>query len=80
MAAEFESASASKSWLDTPRNAALARRVVALLARPPAEGEPPQLEVPLTLEGRGLSVARIPVARLPPLAWPGPVEGSGPGP
>lgn len=66
--------------LVTPRNAGLARRVVSLLARPPAEGEPPQLEVPLTLEGRGLAVARIPVARLPMLAWPGPVEGSGPGP
>ncbi|WP_458095025.1 DUF2125 domain-containing protein [Roseomonas sp. WA12] len=66
--------------LVTQRNAALARRVVSLLARPPAEGEPPQLEVPLTLEGRGLSVARIPVARMPVLVWPQPVEGSGPGP
>ena len=64
----------------TARNATLARRVVGLLARPPAEGEPPVLEVPLTLEGRGLSVARIPVARLPAVVWPGPVEGSGPGP
>ncbi|WP_161993564.1 DUF2125 domain-containing protein [Muricoccus nepalensis] len=64
----------------TARNAGLARRVVGLLARPLAEGEPPVLEVPLTLEARGLAVARIPVARLPPLVWPGPAEGRGPGP
>jgi len=70
----------AQGGLVTPRNASLARRVVGLLARPPAEGEPPQLEVPLTLEGRGLAVARIPVARLPVLVWPGPAEGSGPGP
>ncbi|WP_338665675.1 DUF2125 domain-containing protein [Pararoseomonas sp. SCSIO 73927] len=66
--------------LVTPRNAALARRVVTALARPPAEGEPPQIEVPLTLERQGLAVARIPVARLPALVWPGPAERSGPGP
>nr|WP_245215871.1 DUF2125 domain-containing protein [Pararoseomonas baculiformis] len=70
----------SQAGLVTPRNAALARRVVALLARPPAEGEPPQLEVPLTLEGRSLAVARIPVARMPALSWPAPADGSGPGP
>ncbi|MFC0387994.1 DUF2125 domain-containing protein [Muricoccus vinaceus] len=64
----------------TARNAALARRVVSLLARPPAEGEPPVVEVPLTLEGRGLTVARIPVARLPVVVWPGPAGGTGPGP
>jgi hypothetical protein len=70
----------ARDGLITARNANLARRVVALLARPPAEGEPPQLEVPLTLEGRSLAVARIPVAQMPVLVWPGPVEGSGPGP
>ncbi|HEY8612868.1 MAG TPA: DUF2125 domain-containing protein, partial [Roseomonas sp.] len=70
----------ARDGLLTPRNASLARRVVSVLARPPSEGEPPQLEVPLTLEGRGLAVARIPVARMPALVWPGPVEGSGPGP
>ncbi len=70
----------AQAGLVTPRNANLARRVVTLLARPPAEGEPPQLEVPLTLEGRGLAVARIPVARMPPLLWPGPAERGGPGP
>ncbi|MCR0983318.1 DUF2125 domain-containing protein [Roseomonas populi] len=72
--------SLASAGLVTPRNAALARRVVTALARPPAEGEPPQIEVPLTLERQGLAVARIPVARLPPVIWPGPVEGSGPGP
>jgi hypothetical protein len=61
------------------RSATLARRVLGLIARPPAEGGPPQVEVPLTLEDRALSVARIPVARLPPLAWPVAPEGAGPG-
>jgi hypothetical protein len=70
----------ARDGLITARNATLARRVVGVLARPPLEGEPPQLEVPLTLEGRGLAVARIPVARMPVLVWPGPAEGSGPGP
>ncbi|MFH5923481.1 DUF2125 domain-containing protein [Roseomonas xinghualingensis] len=70
----------AQDGLITPRNAGLARRVVGVLARPPAEGEPPQLEVPLTLEGRSLAVARMPVARMPVLLWPGPTKGSGPGP
>jgi hypothetical protein len=54
----------------SPRAAASAKTVLALLARPPAEGGPPEVEVPLTLEDRLLTVARIPVARLAPLAWP----------
>ncbi len=61
------------------RNAGLARRVVGLLARPQESG-PPAVEVPLTLEDRALSVARIPVGRIPPLAWPTAPDGPGPGP
>jgi hypothetical protein len=49
--------------------ATLARTVVPLLSRPSPEG-PPEIEVPLTLEGRTLALARIPVLRLVPLDWP----------
>jgi hypothetical protein len=55
------------------RRAALsARAVLTLMARVPPEGGPPEVEVPLTLEDRTLTVARIPVARLPRLDWPAP--------
>ncbi|UFN47330.1 DUF2125 domain-containing protein [Roseomonas sp. OT10] len=54
------------------RSAAMAGQVAGFLARPTAEGGPPQLEIPATLEERTLAVARIPIARLPPLAWPEP--------
>lgn len=53
------------------RSAGLARGVLPMLARPDANGGPPQLEVPVTLEDRTLSGARIPLLRLPPLRWEG---------
>ncbi len=53
------------------RAAGTARSLVPLLARPPAGGGPPVLEVPLTLERRTLSLGPIPVSRLPALEWPG---------
>jgi hypothetical protein len=53
------------------RRAALtARSVLPLLSRPSAENGAPEIEVPLMLEDRVLSMARIPVLRLEPLAWP----------
>jgi hypothetical protein len=55
--------------LIAPRAAATARSVVPLLSRPAENGEP-EIEVPVTLEERTLAVARIPVLRLAPLAWP----------
>ncbi|WP_376098849.1 DUF2125 domain-containing protein [Roseomonas sp. CCTCC AB2023176] len=61
------------------RSAGLARGVIGLLSRPAEGGGPPQIEVPLTLEDRSLTVARIPVARLPPVAWPAGGERVGPG-
>jgi len=78
--AEAVLAALTEAGAMTRRDAALARGVVALLARPPAEGEAPRIEVPVTLEGRGLAVARLPVARLPPLVWPGPTGRGGAGP
>jgi len=52
------------------RAAATARAVLPLLSRPSADTGLPEIEVPLTLEDRTLALARIPVLRLEPLAWP----------
>lgn len=52
-----------------PRNGGLARSLLPMLQRPGAAGGPPQLEVPVTLEQGRLTAARIPLLRLPPLAW-----------
>jgi hypothetical protein len=54
----------------TPRSAATARTVLRLLSRTPPQGGPPTLEVPVTLEERSLTLARIPVLRLPEWRWP----------
>ncbi|GGG33399.1 hypothetical protein GCM10010964_21590 [Caldovatus sediminis] len=60
----------------TPRGAATARTVLALLARTPAEGGPSRVELPITLEDRTLSLGgRLQLARLPPLAWPSRPQG-----
>ncbi|PWC28978.1 DUF2125 domain-containing protein [Teichococcus aestuarii] len=53
-----------------PRTATLARGLLPLLSRPDPETGQPTLEVPVTLENRTLSAARIPLARLPALALP----------
>lgn len=52
------------------RAAATARGVLPLLSRPSAQDGTPEIEVPLTLEDRTLSLARIPVMRFAPLEWP----------
>lgn len=44
--------------------------VVALLARTPPEGGPPRVELPMVLANGTLSVARVPLLRLVPIAWP----------
>ena len=57
-----------------PRNAARAAQGVALLtARVPEGGGPPWVELPLTLGNGTLAAARIPLLRLAPIAWPGPL-------
>lgn len=54
------------------RRAALtARSMLPLISRASPETGLPEVEVPLTLEDRTLSLARIPVMRLQPLEWPG---------
>jgi hypothetical protein len=53
-----------------PRTATAAKAVLGLLARTPQGGGTPEVEVPLTLQGSGLSLGRIPLARIPELVWP----------
>lgn len=61
---------AASAGLLTQGGAGTARMVVGLLSRRPADGGPPRLDVPLTLEGRMLTLARIPLARLAAWEWP----------
>lgn len=52
------------------RSAATATKaVLALLAHNPADGGPPDVEVPLTLQFRTLSMRQLPLMRLPELDW-----------
>ena len=60
----------AEAGLINRRAAATARAIIPLLSRAPAGGGPAELEVPLTLEDRTLSIARIAVARLTPVVWP----------
>ena len=46
-----------------------AKAVLSLLASPPADGQPEEVEVPMTLQFRTLSVRQVPLARLPELNW-----------
>ncbi|MDB5374786.1 MAG: hypothetical protein JWP04_3428 [Belnapia sp.] len=61
---------AAAAGLLTPRAAGTARTVLRLLSRPPADGGPPELNVPLTLDDRTLTLARIPLVRLGAWEWP----------
>ncbi len=54
----------------TSRTALAVKAVAGLIAASPETGGPPQLEVPLTLQDRTLSIRQIPVARMPALTWP----------
>jgi hypothetical protein len=59
----------AEAGLVPARQAMMARTVLPLLSRPTAEGGS-EVEVPVTLEDRTLTLVRIPVLRLPPLDWP----------
>jgi hypothetical protein len=43
---------------------------VALLTRRPDQGGPPVAEIPIHVQNGVVSVAQIPLTRLPPIAWP----------
>ena len=54
------------------RSAAVAAKaVLSLLAQAPQDGERDEVEVPLTLQYRTLSMRQVPLVRLPELDWPG---------
>jgi hypothetical protein len=47
-----------------------AKAVLSLLGNTPDDGQPEEVEVPLTLQFRTLSVRQVPLVRLPELDWP----------
>jgi hypothetical protein len=47
-----------------------AKAVLSLLAHSPDDGSPPDVEVPLTLQYRTLSMRQVPLVRLPEVDWP----------
>jgi hypothetical protein len=51
--------------------ATAAKAVLSLLAHSPDDGGPPDVDVPLTLQYRTLSMRQVPLVRLPELDWPG---------
>lgn len=50
--------------------ATAAKAVLSLLAHSPEDGSPPDVDVPLTLQYRTLSMRQVPLVRLPELDWP----------
>jgi hypothetical protein len=50
--------------------ATAAKAVLSLLAHTPDDGGPPDVEVPLTLQFRTLSMRQVPLVRLPEVDWP----------
>lgn len=50
--------------------ATAAKAVLSLLAHTPEDGGPPDVEVPLTLQYRTLSMRQVPLLRLPEIDWP----------
>lgn len=52
------------------RSAAIATKaVLSLMAHNPEDGGPPDVDVPLTLQYRTLSMRQVPLVRLPEVAW-----------
>jgi len=67
--AEAVGAVAAARMIDA-RAATGAQAMLALLARVPEGGGAPQVDVPVALERGTLSLARIPLLRVPHVAWP----------
>jgi hypothetical protein len=51
------------------RSLSMARRILPLMTRPDASGGAPVIELPVALEDRTLSVARLPLLRVEALDW-----------
>ena len=54
----------------SPSAATAAKAVLSLLANAPADGSRPEVEIPVTLQSRTLSMRQVPLLRLPELEWP----------
>lgn len=61
---------AAEAGLLTRQAASTGRGVLRLLSRTPAAGGPAELELPLALENRVLTAARIRLAQMPAWSWP----------
>ncbi len=53
-----------------PRAALAVKALAGLIAATPEGGGPPEVDVPLTLQDRMLSVRQIPITRMPAMQWP----------
>jgi hypothetical protein len=49
-----------------------AKAVLSLLASVPEDGGPAEVEVPLTLQDRTLSMRQVPLVKMPEVIWPAP--------
>jgi len=56
----------------TANAAVAAKAVLSLLATVPEDGGPPEVEVPLTLQDRTLSMRQVPLLKVPEIIWPAP--------
>ena len=63
--------SLAASGVIAPRAAATAQAVLGMIARVPDGGGPPRVDVPVGMENGAITVARIPLLRLPPIVWSG---------
>jgi len=61
----------ARAHMLSPRAALAAKAVLGLLARTPEEGGGSEVEIPLAVQDRALSMGRIPLARLPMINWLG---------
>ncbi len=52
-----------------PQQAAIARIALAVLTRAPADGGPPEAQVPITIQDRQVSIGPVRLLRLPPITW-----------
>jgi hypothetical protein len=62
----------AKNGLMSRSAATTANAVLSLLADTPGDGGPSEVDVPLSLQYRTLSMRQVPLVRLPELDWPQP--------
>lgn len=52
-----------------PRQAAITRLALAVFTRAPADGGPPEAQVPVTVQDGRLSLGPVPLMQVPPIVW-----------